>query len=634
MNDREPDLRGGDERLADWVDGRMSDRDRERFLAEMRVNAQLKKDLENYERTVGVVRSALRAPMQPAPIADRVMAAIAAEKAKPEPVRSAPLSFRSRPLWWSLLSAAALLLVALLVNELPSPPATTSDLVSHDASRPQPVTAATVPAGQPADAENPELASKQSGAKPGEMKKSLATDAGPGSDPTPGVSDKPEGARRNREGEVTRSEPDGAASQDRADAKTAAAPSTAVQREALGKERRFGSESQPATEQSLGAEPAAQARVGAAVQTPIANPPAEPGQADQRTNEGDPRAPFTRGAASGTGDKPVGTFADGPAAADKTKPAAGGGGGAVADPQGAVAGPGSPGAELPKRVPGSETWGDLGSTNTEEYKNKDRATGEKAAPSPVNGRGGGRRGAQTPAGQALAMVLVEGLIEPTEVPGKAALEKSKESEATSADEPRDRATNPNAFRIVDAAPLDEAGLRAAVRGFLHSAAVGGAEAVTAAFPTARGTVAVSPLLDTSIEFDAPAGSKFGATADKLAFDRTWVVEGARGEVAIVLQEISMWSQERKFTLRSGESKPTTALAAPPTSATGNSRPRPAGPAAGGPTTGGPATGAPTGPSAPAPSATPAQKPLTTGGLLEQKLAERAQVVFRVRLHGR
>lgn len=107
-----------DDRLADWVDGTLSDRERERFVAELRVNPQLRKDLAEYEKTVATVRTALQAPTSPVSLADRVFAAIAAEQQpRPKPIpkwRTGPLA--RRPLFLSLASAAALLCLALLVN--------------------------------------------------------------------------------------------------------------------------------------------------------------------------------------------------------------------------------------------------------------------------------------------------------------------------------------------------------------------------------------------------------------------------------------------------------------------------------------------------------------------------------------
>lgn len=117
-----------DARLADWVDGRLSERDRERLVAELRVSPQLRKDLEDYEKTVAAVRAALQAPARPVQIADRVMAAIAAGN----PRSSVGPRWRNRSFVWSLASAAALLLLALLVNTW-SPAPTTDTTAALDA---------------------------------------------------------------------------------------------------------------------------------------------------------------------------------------------------------------------------------------------------------------------------------------------------------------------------------------------------------------------------------------------------------------------------------------------------------------------------------------------------------------------
>lgn len=110
---REPD-----DRLADWVDGRMTARERERFAAELRVSAHLRDDLAEYEKTVAAVRAALQAPIHPTNLADRVMARIAADAAAPTQNRGELRAARwwNHPVTWSLASAAAVLLVALLVN--------------------------------------------------------------------------------------------------------------------------------------------------------------------------------------------------------------------------------------------------------------------------------------------------------------------------------------------------------------------------------------------------------------------------------------------------------------------------------------------------------------------------------------
>ncbi|MBX3461733.1 MAG: hypothetical protein KF830_01065 [Planctomycetes bacterium] len=102
-----------DDRIGDWVDGRLTGKDRERFEAELRVNPQLRQDLEQYERTVAVLRRALQEPGPSVQLADRILAAIAAGQGTTAPGRS---PWRLRPLVWSLATAAALLVVALLVD--------------------------------------------------------------------------------------------------------------------------------------------------------------------------------------------------------------------------------------------------------------------------------------------------------------------------------------------------------------------------------------------------------------------------------------------------------------------------------------------------------------------------------------
>lgn len=122
---RAGDEREIDERLADWVDGCMSDRERERFMAELRVNPQLQKDLAEYERTVQSLRAALQAPTVSQGVAaqkdfaDAVMARIAhgaGAKAATPVVRSRPIA-----LLWSLVAAAALFTLAVLLDRVPSP---------------------------------------------------------------------------------------------------------------------------------------------------------------------------------------------------------------------------------------------------------------------------------------------------------------------------------------------------------------------------------------------------------------------------------------------------------------------------------------------------------------------------------
>lgn len=116
--DREHDLPlpDGDERLADWVDGRMTARELERFEAEMRVNPRLQQEAEEYRRGVEAVRDALREPMPAVDLAQRVLAQIASQPAAPP----APRHLR-RPWLLSLAVAAGLLLTVWLVQETGAP---------------------------------------------------------------------------------------------------------------------------------------------------------------------------------------------------------------------------------------------------------------------------------------------------------------------------------------------------------------------------------------------------------------------------------------------------------------------------------------------------------------------------------
>ncbi|MCB9879760.1 MAG: hypothetical protein H6835_19365 [Planctomycetes bacterium] len=114
--DFDHDLVQSDERLADYVDGRLGERDRERFEAELRVSPQLREHLAEYQRTVAVLQQALRAPTHPTHLADRVMANLAAAATRPSVVQR-----KLRPLLFAAASAAALLALALVVDRLGAP---------------------------------------------------------------------------------------------------------------------------------------------------------------------------------------------------------------------------------------------------------------------------------------------------------------------------------------------------------------------------------------------------------------------------------------------------------------------------------------------------------------------------------
>ncbi len=151
MSDRPP--REIDDRLADWVDGRMTPRERDHFVAELRVNAQLRQDLADYERTVGVLRAALRAPSAPSPMADRVLAAIAAERATAVVVPSRRWTWRH--LGWSLASAAAVLALAFWIDAASGAPHDRREVAVHDTDEKKIETLALEPSVVPGDSPRP-----------------------------------------------------------------------------------------------------------------------------------------------------------------------------------------------------------------------------------------------------------------------------------------------------------------------------------------------------------------------------------------------------------------------------------------------------------------------------------------------
>lgn len=102
-----PSSRPPDERFAEWVDGCMSQRDRERFEAELRVNATLRAELATYERTVATLREALQAPTAPTALAERVLAAVQASSVVvPSPPGSRPRRSFGAYLFGGLAAAA------------------------------------------------------------------------------------------------------------------------------------------------------------------------------------------------------------------------------------------------------------------------------------------------------------------------------------------------------------------------------------------------------------------------------------------------------------------------------------------------------------------------------------------------
>ena len=110
-----------DERLADWVDGAMTPRERERFEAELRVSKSLRDRLAAYEKTVRAVRQGLAQQDAPLDVSASVMARIRAADRGSSP--SSPLA-RSLPTprlsdvpgaWWRSASVAAAIVAVIVV---------------------------------------------------------------------------------------------------------------------------------------------------------------------------------------------------------------------------------------------------------------------------------------------------------------------------------------------------------------------------------------------------------------------------------------------------------------------------------------------------------------------------------------
>ncbi len=101
-----------DERLADWVDDRLSARDRERLEAEFGVNPELKSAAEDYRKMVEALRGELQREGDAPDLSDRIMAGIdAAPKAGGQR--------RIFPLMASAAAAAAILLTFFALDLMP-----------------------------------------------------------------------------------------------------------------------------------------------------------------------------------------------------------------------------------------------------------------------------------------------------------------------------------------------------------------------------------------------------------------------------------------------------------------------------------------------------------------------------------
>ena len=71
-----------DERIADWVDGRLSPRELARLKAEFEVNSKLYRAAEDYRESVEQVRRALAEPEKPVDLTDRVWKEIQVHSAR------------------------------------------------------------------------------------------------------------------------------------------------------------------------------------------------------------------------------------------------------------------------------------------------------------------------------------------------------------------------------------------------------------------------------------------------------------------------------------------------------------------------------------------------------------------------
>lgn len=513
-----------DERLADWVDGRLSERERERLVAEMRVNPQLRADLAQYERTVGVLRAALRAPSTPVRIADRVMDAIAAQKAKPIDGTAARLS--GRGLWWSLMCAAALLLGAVWLNSLQPAPGSRT-VVATDAG---PVADAAVGSSDPTSVTAPVVEnlvahdSLGAGIKPVPVAGDPASD-----DPTLLVVTK--AATREEDKEARDKDVGGSGL-------GISPPPTPVKVEPNATEgRALGGKDVHA--KRAAETPVPQPEVALVQSEPSGERAKEDRRGEVKLGEG-----FERSAEPGAG-----------GGARPTAP--------TGSPPGARVP--APTVPTPKSAP-SPSLPSAPSTPavSEPEKGRDLPVADGIAPSEDGGTrlGSRARGAvvdgrrQAEPGH-VPLILVEGdavAAAPvaTEAQRSDPLRKSNAVRGF-ADQTKNDAKNEPAGAVMDAQAL-----QVAVAGFLTASSDPSQDPTPVSFATDSGTLRLSPLLEGRYELaDRQTNDKGrdAVSAPKLALDRTWLVEGARADVEILLAQLAKWTRERKATMRSGETTP-------------------------------------------------------------------------------
>jgi hypothetical protein len=533
-----------DERLADWVDGRMSERERERFLAELRVNPQLQRDLEQYERTVGTVRAALRAPIAPSPIADRVFAALA--RGREAPVHEHPRWTR-RHVGWSLASAAALLACAWWIHDWSTPAPSTAPVASLENAR------------APATDQVEQLA--EAPADPAGVRLGRAEDLSVAGDVQPAA---PEAKKPDAE---------------------------AAKQAAQETERRFV-EGEKRAESSTKLE----SGENESLKHKDRDVPAAGyrGAAPGSGTGGAPGRALVAGAPGGADTQGLGSVGIAP-----TRPAGPTTGGPGEKPGEKVVAPPAKTAEErkqesrqlganPPNEPAGATLLNLhGEAPPSEGRDaKPGAAAAPAAPAP-----------RDPAGAApkkepmLAFVLLEGDVAPARAPSAAAGRGAAKSPELQGSKAENKADSKSGGKLDDASrgeakgdagadehrrglpPLDAAGLRQQIDRFLASAADATVEPAADRWVTKHGAVDVAPWLgEVREQRERGAADEERATdkekeADRLetdkkdgkapAIERTWLVEGPKDDVQEVLARLRAFADARHLTLRPGE------IAAPP-----------------------------------------------------------------------
>ncbi|MBK9129724.1 MAG: hypothetical protein IPM13_18360, partial [Phycisphaerales bacterium] len=114
-----------DERFADWVDGRLKPAERALLEAEMVRDPALAQAAEDYRRTVQMLRGALAPPVLEGSIADRVLAHL-------EPAAPARPRLTIRPVFASVIAAAALVLAFVIVRAIPPPTVEVTETAKSD----------------------------------------------------------------------------------------------------------------------------------------------------------------------------------------------------------------------------------------------------------------------------------------------------------------------------------------------------------------------------------------------------------------------------------------------------------------------------------------------------------------------